>query len=518
MTSHVKRMRLFVTAALALAILWANPGSALALAGGSLGSWQLDNDFTMNVTGGATSVTYNGYVYQIGGYNGSSSLTTVLYAQTNPDGSLGNWTATTSLPIAKKFATSIVYNGYVFVMGGSPDNTVFSNAVYSAPINPNGTLGSWTLIGTTPAVSHKATAVVSGEYVYYMGGYSGIFQDGVYYAHLNNNGTTGSWGSTTSLPVAMSDATSVAYNGYIYELAGFDGSFKATAYYAKTNADGTIGAWATTAALPAGMNLASAALHNGYAYVLGGQNGSGILKTVYSARLRSDGTITAWQTATSLSSETMEGSAVAANGYLYMIGGNDTVVSYPGAYYAAITADTTSQNLTNAVDAAAVAITMPSGTDITCASSQTEASQTQQDGNYSYPLGLIKLCFTTPAVNNQVTLTFVTNLKPAQVVARHYNATTGTYSSLDGASITQTTLGGKAALQLTYTIADNGALDEDSAVGAIADPVGLALSIAPSTGYGTPNTSSLLATTFGAVGSILVAAGFALHRTQKRKA
>lgn len=498
MKLHVRQGRklLTVLSMSISAMLLISPLSTFALNGGQLGQWQHDQDLSMNVFAGATSVTYNGYIYQIGGHNGGAfSLTTVSYAQINANGTLGNWTTTTSLPTATKFATSVVYSGHIFVLGGSPNNSLFSNAVYSAPINPNGTLGSWTLVSTTPAVSHKATAVVYGEYVYYMGGYSGIFQDGVYYAHLNTDGTTGSWNSTTSLPVPMSDAVSVAYNGYIYELAGINnGGFKDSAYYAQVNNDGTIGSWNTTTSLPVGMNLASGALYDGYVYILGGQNGSGVLSSVYYARLRDDGTIAAWHSANDMPWQFIEGSAVAANGRLYMIGGNDTVTAHPGVYYADITPDTSSQSLVSTTNGAAISITTPSGTDITCASSQAEAAQTKQDTAYDYPLGLVKLCLTSPAINNQITITFATDLKPSQIKVRHYNATTGTYTSLGGALVTETTLNGKAALQLTYTIADNGSLDEDSAVGSITDPVGLAvLPIAPSTGYATPERTNIAA-------------------------
>jgi hypothetical protein len=287
-------------------------------------------------------------------------------------------------------------------------------------------------------------------------------------------------------------------------------------YHAPLNSNGTVGAWATTAALPAGMNLASAALYDGYVYVVGGQNGTGILTSVYYAQLRTDGTIGSWQTAADPAPMAFEAAAVAHNGYLYLIGGNDTVTSNPGAYHTAITPRATSQTLANAVDAAAVAITAPTGADLTCSSSQTEASQAQQDAGYSYPAGLVRMCFTTPAVNNQVSVTFVTDLKPTQVSVRHYNATTGVYSAVAGASVAQTTLSGKAALRVTYTVIDNGSLDEDGVLGAVTDPVGLAVSIAPSTGFGQPRTQALLSALLSTLGVVCIATGLSLRRAQRR--
>ena len=80
----------------------------------SLSSWNANTSLPTS-TYGATSVVYNGYVYEIGGFNGGTPVTTVDYAHINSNGTLGTWTATTSLPLATAYATSVVYNGYVYV-------------------------------------------------------------------------------------------------------------------------------------------------------------------------------------------------------------------------------------------------------------------------------------------------------------------------------------------------------------------------------------------------------------------
>lgn len=82
--------------------------------------------------------------------------------------------------------------------------------------------------------------------------------------------------------------------------------------------------------------------------------------------------------------------------------------------------------------------------------------------------------------SNQVSLLFVTDLKPNEVSARKYNPTTQTYANVPGATITETTYNAQHALLLTYTITDNGPLDTDPAVGSITDPVGLAIPVATS--------------------------------------
>lgn len=122
-----------------------------------------------------------------------------------------------------------------------------------------------------------------------------------------------------------------------------------------------------------------------------------------------------------------------------------------------------------------IRIQTPEDTTITCNAALKESAQTKQDNQYDYPLGLVEFCFNTEAQDNEVSLTFVTNLKPDQVTARKYNSTNGTYFDIPNATITETTYNGQHALRLTYTIQDNGQLDLDPATGSIKDPVGLAV-------------------------------------------
>jgi hypothetical protein len=111
---------------------------------------------------------------------------------------------------------------------------------------------------------------------------------------------------------------------------------------------------------------------------------------------------------------------------------------------------------------------------------------------YSYPLGLTSFTFSTPdcvsGATVPVTMSFQTDLKPNEVVARKYNSTTQTYNTIPNAVITETTVDGKHALQLDYNVTDGGPLDEDGlANGVIVDPVGLGTLTSTST-IGAPNT------------------------------
>ena len=125
-----------------------------------------------------------------------------------------------------------------------------------------------------------------------------------------------------------------------------------------------------------------------------------------------------------------------------------------------------------------VSISTPTGTNISSSSTVSESSLSTQDPNNEYPLGLVNFNFTTNQTDNQVSLSFITDLKPNQVVARKYNPNTNTYTNLPtsaNVSIAETTKDNQHALLLTYNIIDNGELDLYPTTGIIKDPVGLAV-------------------------------------------
>ena len=155
-----------------LASINLSPGHASALSGGALDSWTATTSLP-TANGYATSVVANGYVYEIGGGNSSSIFATVDYAAINSNGTLGPWTATTSLPVGSAGATSVVANGYVYEIGGSDGSSSYVATVDYAAINSNGTPGPWTATTSLPTATDLATSVVANGYVYEIGGYNG---------------------------------------------------------------------------------------------------------------------------------------------------------------------------------------------------------------------------------------------------------------------------------------------------------------------------------------------------------
>lgn len=103
---------------------------------------------------GLTAITYANNLYVLGGSTGSSYLSDVQVAKINTDGSLGDWSFTSNLPMPIQQADGFAANGYIYLFGGRSGGTIddCQDRTYVAPIsantavasgnNPTG-LGSW---------------------------------------------------------------------------------------------------------------------------------------------------------------------------------------------------------------------------------------------------------------------------------------------------------------------------------------------------------------------------------------
>jgi hypothetical protein len=69
----------------------------------------------------------------LGGYNGSAYVSTVYTAPINSDGSLGTWTTGTSLPGVLSESQAIVTKNRVYLLGGH-NGSAYVSTVYTAPI------------------------------------------------------------------------------------------------------------------------------------------------------------------------------------------------------------------------------------------------------------------------------------------------------------------------------------------------------------------------------------------------
>ncbi|MBI5962991.1 MAG: hypothetical protein HY863_05910 [Chloroflexi bacterium] len=135
-------------------------------------NWSLISSMPWSVSE-VSAVTNAQYIYVVGGANGSPYTSSVIYAQVNTDGGLGEWIETTSMPRGQVAHNAVlISHGYLFVIGGYACCWGGLRSVISAPIQLDGTLGDWTILTSLPDDLYRSAAVVYGDSIYVLGGFS----------------------------------------------------------------------------------------------------------------------------------------------------------------------------------------------------------------------------------------------------------------------------------------------------------------------------------------------------------
>ncbi len=299
---------------------------------GTIGPWSASTRFSPARFSHRVAVQ-NGFLYLIAGRSDPTAsdptgdLRDVQFAPILTDGGVGTWTAANALPRPREGHCAEVGNGFMYVMGGilRPEG-VSTNQVLYARLNLDGTLGTWT-VGTPMArpLQNFASAANNG-FLYTLGGrqdWGGLFTD-VMYARSNADGTLGPWTPTTPLTFGRKGHAATVYGGRVYVAGGESYSqIYDTVESAPFLADGRLGPWTACTRLPApraGLNLVAA---EGFLFAIGGPNGSGASGVVHSAPIEADGSLGAWTAVSALPTPRGLPASAAFGGRLYVTGGND---------------------------------------------------------------------------------------------------------------------------------------------------------------------------------------------------
>jgi hypothetical protein len=295
---------------------------------GTVGAWSPSTPLPLPTTALA-SVAHDGFAYVIGGTpDGGSVLGDVLMAPIDGNGAIGGWSSTTSLPFARASHASVAYNGYVYVIGGTTDFSAALSDVLVAPINGDGTLGDWTPTTSLPDGRFYHSSFAFNGFLYAVGGtYDGSWgwYTDVVMATINADGTVGDWTSTSGFLGNRFYYSSCAHNGFLYILGGYDPDFNplTDVQFAPLNEDGTVGSWSLTTALPSGRYFLSSAAHDGFLYSIGGYGDNGAMDAVLAAPLDADGEPGSWTATTPLPAGFTFLSALVHDGRVYTLGGFD---------------------------------------------------------------------------------------------------------------------------------------------------------------------------------------------------
>jgi hypothetical protein len=166
----------------------------------------------------------NGYLYCVGGYDGAKYYNSTYYSQLSPTGGLGTWTKATGYPTTIAGQSCVTSAGYVYCIGGFHNSTSISN-VYYAPLSSSGGLTTWNSTTPYPFATYGESCAAQSGYIYCVGGYAGSgYSSSTYYAGVLPSGGLGPWVQTTSYPSPVVQENCNTFSNYLYCIGGFSGT------------------------------------------------------------------------------------------------------------------------------------------------------------------------------------------------------------------------------------------------------------------------------------------------------
>ena len=331
-----------------------NSNNVVAASGNS---WSVTSNQTPTSSAYATAFGYNGYLYDIGGFNGANgALNTVAFAKIDvTNGDIGAFT-TSATTIGAVWGESMPVTGaHAYVLGGctagSPPGScsnlqasVQTFQIYNDDSGATATFSKASNTYGTDANRIGAGSTVLDGYIYVAGGCVSSSDcttavDNVSYAPIGANGNIGTWSDTSgALPAVRAWGKLEAAGGTLYFIGGQDssGAAQSTVYYA-TPSSGNISSWGTateglgdTGGGGQARTKFGAAVWDNRLYVAGGTGSgagcsNGVCNTVFvSPQLNTGGNITTNWTSSTAFNVARSGLTVAAyNGNLYVFGGYD---------------------------------------------------------------------------------------------------------------------------------------------------------------------------------------------------
>jgi hypothetical protein len=179
---------------------------------GTVSTWQTLASTLPQQLVGMSATIYNGYLYVVGGLNTNGvPQTTVYSAPVNDDGTLGTWTTSTNaLPTATAFGSMFAFGGKLYFINGDPNNSTTPNAQDSGTNNVyyasalRGAVGMWTL---NPSLTIKGRDkgilfAAFGQVIDGEGIYNGSPGSSEFErSTVNSDGTLASWNGLTGANV-----------------------------------------------------------------------------------------------------------------------------------------------------------------------------------------------------------------------------------------------------------------------------------------------------------------------------
>ena len=237
-----------------------------------IGSWTSTTAYPTTIRS-ETCVTDTSSIYCIGGYTNTTLTDAVYYAPISSSG-VGAWTNTTGYPFPVWLTSCVVYGGGVYCVGGGTSESSLSSAdsVYFAPFTSSG-VGQWTNTTSYPVAVKQQSCVSYSNDIYCVGGY---LSTSVYYAPLSTTGV-GTWTNTTGYPftVGANLLSCVTMGDQVFCVGGHTGAFVSSdVYYASLSPSG-VGGWVSATSYPVAVFGESCVASGVRIYCIGGETASG---------------------------------------------------------------------------------------------------------------------------------------------------------------------------------------------------------------------------------------------------
>lgn len=202
---------------------------------------------------------------------------------------------------------------------------------------------SWYRGTTIPATNAYSTAIATKNRVYLLGRYNGAsYSAGIYTATINTDGSLSGWSTTSlTLPVALLYSQAIVTNNYVYLLGGYNGSARSNVVRSAISSTGTLSTWESYTSLPFTSYASKAIVTKNRVYLIAGYINGSISNKVYTAPIDSTGNIGTWTESLALPIYIYAHSVTVIKNKLYVIGGVCDGTGIPLVYIAHIESDGT---------------------------------------------------------------------------------------------------------------------------------------------------------------------------------
>ena len=295
----------------------------------SLGAFTVVSTRLLRARADFATALVGGYLYVIGGSDGTTAIASIERAPIAADGTLGAFEDAGSLVTARSGHVAAVLGNSLYVFAGADAAGQELALVERAAINLDGSVGAFEMLASqlTAARARPALAVY-GNSVYIIGGRtSGGARSDVDTSVFDTSGELAGFAQarTSNLVTARYGHSVVVIGNYVYAIGGtVTGQPLLTVEHASINANGRVAPFAEYMRNGPTVSTAPTVVIGNYVYAVGG---FGVTATVAIQRapIEPDGTLGDFDLYPTMLLVPRSNHALAVAGdYLYALGGSDT--------------------------------------------------------------------------------------------------------------------------------------------------------------------------------------------------